>query len=76
MFKIQSQEPQRSKSKLIHAEKRFLNDKFILKQHKKNDKNEHNYIIYITFASVRRHAISARQTRMVQTFGMVKRFIH
>ena len=35
MFKIQSQEPQRSKSKLIHAEKRFLNDKFILKQHKK-----------------------------------------
>jgi len=31
MFKIQSQEPQRSKSKLIHAEKRFLNDKFILK---------------------------------------------
>ena len=35
MFKIQSQEPQRSKSKLIHAEKRFLNDKFIQKQHKK-----------------------------------------
>lgn len=35
MFKTQSQEPQRSKSKLIHAEKRFLNDKFILKQHKK-----------------------------------------
>ncbi len=35
MFKIQSQEPQCSKSKFIHAEKRFLNDKFILKQHKK-----------------------------------------
>ena len=33
--KFKVKEPQRSKSKLIHAEKRFLNDKFILKQHKK-----------------------------------------